>query len=483
MVKSDGTKKNFAFQLLYQFVLLVLPLITAPYLTRTLSKDGLGTYSYVYSIAYYFVVFANLGIMRHGQRIIATKRDDEIGLRVTFWSLYCAHLLTSLIGLFGYVFFFLKWGGDDKDNYLVQTLYVASAIFDVTWFFYGVERFKGVLFKNLFFKIIETILIFTLVKDVDDLWIYTIIVSSSILLGQIWVFLQAVCNIKPIRFSARDFLQHWKPLLVLSLSVIAISLYTMFDKTLLGVITNKENVALYNYSEKIIHIPKTIIGVIGTVLFPKACRCFAANDFQGMKKYFKLSLMFTYFVGFGAVFGLMSVSKLFVSIYYGKGYEECANYIIALSPIILVVGLGDIIRTQYLIPMKKDIAFISILGINAVLNLAISTPLICVLGVYGAIIGTCTAELFGLIAVMFICREYIEFKHVFSLIIPFFVSGLLMFIVIKLISLALNKTVLDLIIQIVVGLFVFTMLLIFYALLIDKDKKSYRQMISNIFKK
>lgn len=77
MLEKENLKKNFAFQFLYQIVVLVIPMILSPYLTRTLQETSLGIYSYVYSIAYYFVVVANLGISRHGQRIIAQSRDDH----------------------------------------------------------------------------------------------------------------------------------------------------------------------------------------------------------------------------------------------------------------------------------------------------------------------------------------------------------------------------------------------------------------------
>ncbi len=483
MVKAESTKKNLIFQYLYQIVMLVLPLVTAPYVTRTLSKTDLGTYSYIESIVSYFSIFACLGISRHGQRIIATKKDDDIELRKTYWSLYTCHFITSIIAIVAYLGFASIWGGNDKTIYYIQCITLLGTLFDVTWFFYGIERFKSVLIKNFVFKIIYTILLFLLIKSPDDFWIYALMICLSNFLGQIWVFIQSIKLVKPIRFGTEDFLKHWKPLLILSISVIAVSLYTVFDKTLLGAMTTKENVALYNYSEKIISIPKTMIGVIGTVLFPKACRCFAKGDNGGMKKYFRISLLITYFIGIGAIFGLLGISDLFVNEYYGVDYAECGNLIKAMSILILVVGLGDIVRTQILIPMKKDVTYISILVANAVINIALSAVLIPVLGIYGAIIGTASAELFGLIAVMFVCRKYINFKQVVLLLIPFTIAGLAMWGGIMLINNYYSNSIKALIVQVLVGLIIYCIICGIYFLLIDKDKKEYRQRISNIFNK
>ena len=58
-VQREGVKKNFLYQFIYQSLLLIIPLIISPFLTRTLGDTSLGNYSYVNSIAYYFVLFAN----------------------------------------------------------------------------------------------------------------------------------------------------------------------------------------------------------------------------------------------------------------------------------------------------------------------------------------------------------------------------------------------------------------------------------------
>ena len=84
---AQSLKGNFIFQSLYQVITLVIPFIVAPYLTRVLGSNNLGIYTYVGSIASYFVILANLGISKHGQRIIASRRNDNIELRKAFWSL------------------------------------------------------------------------------------------------------------------------------------------------------------------------------------------------------------------------------------------------------------------------------------------------------------------------------------------------------------------------------------------------------------
>lgn len=480
-IKVQSTKKNFIFQFLYQVVILVIPLITAPYLTRKLGDTALGVYSYTYSIAYYFVVFAMLGISRHGQRIIAARRDNNSFLRKTFWSLYLVHAAFSILALAAYFLFVVFFGGDYRIVYYIQAFYVASALFDITWLFYGLENFQSVVIKNFIVKIAECALIFCLIKTSEDLWLYTLIMACSLCAGQFVMLPQAIRYVKPTKFGWSDIKEHFKPLFVLFIAVVAATLYTVFDKTLLGIMSTKEDVAYYEYSNKIINIPKTIIGVICTVMFPRACACIAKGDTKNAQKYMDYSLHFTCFLGLGSIFGLAGISNLFAGLYYGESFAVCGNVIIALSPNIFIIELGNIIRTQYMVPNHMDKELIICYIINAILNLILSIALIPVLGIYGAVVGTIAAEMCGIIFQLILCRKFLPFKKVILTMIPYAIFGVAMFWIIYVIRLYFNSGWWDLLLQIAVGGGVYCIICAIYLLLFSPIKKNLRKMIHSIF--
>ena len=481
ILKKESLSKNLVFQFLYQGLILVIPLILSPYLTRTLQETALGIYSYTNSIAYYFVILSLLGISRYGQRIISQSADDETLLRKNFWSLFIVHILNSLVVLLVYVFCVLVFTKEDKLIYLIQGFYVASALFDITWLFYGLENFRSVVIKNTVVKIVECILIFTFVHSPTDLWKYTVISTMGLLLGQVVMIPQAIHLVPWIWFTRKDMERHIKPLLVFSISVIAVSLYTVFDKTLLGLLTNKENVAFYEYSNKIITIPKTIIGVVGTVMFPRACRLAAQEDFQGQKKYIGYSFFLTSVIGMGSIMGLIAVGKQFAVLYFGKNFAVCGNVIIALSPLIYIIGIGDIIRTQYMIPNHMDKQFNICILLNALVNIILSTSLIPVVGIYGAVIGTVSAELFGIVFQLIICREFIQIKDILNTAIPCWVSGVVMFGIIKLLQMCVGNRMLGLGLEILVGMLVYCGLVVGYIIVYQKEL--YKAIIHKIIKK
>lgn len=434
-MKQESLKKNFLFQTLYQVVILVIPLIIAPFLTRTLGSEALGVYSYTNSIAYYFLLFVNLGISRHGQRIISSRKDNEKILRKTFWSLYFVHSIVALLVFCVYSLFCLFFSGEYQQYYWIQILYVASAAFDITWLFYGLENFKSVVLKNTFIKVLECALVFIFLRTSDDLWIYMLIMSGSILLGQAIMIPQAICIVKPIKFSLKDMLEHLKPMVVLFVSVIASTLYTVFDKTLIGLMSDKINdVAFYEYASKIINIPKTILAVVGTVMFPRACKAAALEDFNNQKKYIHKSFFVVAIFGSAFMFGLAAVAKKFVIIYYGNDFSDCGSIIMAMTPLLLIILFGDILRSEYLIPSKRDIAYIVGICLSAVLNILLSIFLIPKLGIFGAVVGTLSAESFNTIYEFFLSRKMINIKLFLKNTLPFIVIGLLMFIIVYIID-------------------------------------------------
>ena len=133
-------KKNYLYNLIYQILILILPIITVPYVSRCLGADGVGQYSFTYSIAYYFMIFALLGINNHGNRTIAKSRETKESLSKSFWSLYLFQLISSGLALVIYLAFTLLFMQEYKTIALIQSLYVLSCMFDVNWFFFGTEK-------------------------------------------------------------------------------------------------------------------------------------------------------------------------------------------------------------------------------------------------------------------------------------------------------------------------------------------------------
>ena len=326
----NRTKKNISYNMLYQVIILLIPLITAPYLSRTLGKEGIGIYTYTNSIAYYFVLISMLGLTNYGNRLIAQTRDYKVKLSETFSEIYTMQIIISIFSLicFGSLIFIMS--EEYRNIYLIQFMYVSSALFDVSWFFYGIEQFKKVLIRNAVLRVIMLIGIFIFVKNENDVWKYTFIMAFGTLISQVylWFGLKKEVNYRIPNF--RKVIFHLKPNIVLFIPVVAVSLYRTMDKVMLGALSTMNETGLYENANKIVTIPLSLIVAIGTVMMPKISNLFVKGEKNKILIYLRDSMQLISALSFAMCFGMAAISERFAPLYFGKEFTECGELILYL---------------------------------------------------------------------------------------------------------------------------------------------------------
>lgn len=133
-----------------------------------------------------------------------------------------------------------------------------------------------------------------------------------------------------------------------------------------------------------------------------------------------------------------------------------------MCPLILIIGIGETIRSQYIYPLKMDKTMVIVLSLNAVINLALSALLIPLFAINGVILGTLAAEFTGVSIEMFLARKYVSIKWLLSECVPFATIGVIMFMCIKTVSKISGTGWLSLGIQIITGIIVYCFLTFFY---------------------
>ena len=173
--------KNYLYNLMYQILIILLPLVTASYLARVLGAAGNGIYIYTYTIANYFVLFGSLGISMYGQREIAYLQNDKTKMKKTFIELVTFRFITIFIASIIYYFFFMK-NGEYAVYYRILFFELLAGAFDISWFFQGMEDFKKTVLRNIIVRLVSVALIFIFVKEPSDLNKYLIIYAFADLL-------------------------------------------------------------------------------------------------------------------------------------------------------------------------------------------------------------------------------------------------------------------------------------------------------------
>ena len=166
--------KNYIYTALYQLIIVINPIITMPYKARTLGPDNIGIYSYVISVYQYLLLFSAIGINVYGRREIAYVKDDKEKTSKLLYELIILKLILSMLTI---LIFYLSFGFTSKYifYYLIFIPDLLFNIFDLTWFYQGLEQFKKISIINVISKTINIFFAFIFIKTENDLLNYFII--------------------------------------------------------------------------------------------------------------------------------------------------------------------------------------------------------------------------------------------------------------------------------------------------------------------
>lgn len=360
--------ENFIYHSLFQIVAILVPIIITPHLSRTIGADGIGDYSYTYTIGTYFAMFCLLSMNTYGNRECAFVRDDKNRLSRVFWEVYGVQIFTSVIAILAFVMYILLFANKCKDYLWIQTIYIVGCALDVTWLFYGLEKFKKIVFRNIVIKVLMMFSILTLVKTSNDTWIYVLIMASAILLSQLilWPFvIKEVDFVRPSWRSVRDRI--W-PVARISGPQLSYYIYMGINKLLLANMVSMSSVAFLSNSEGMSRLPAGVVTALTTVLLPRVSNLYAKGDIDRGKAFIQGSMRLTLFVAFPCAFGLSAIADKMVPWYYGDEFTVCGPMIQYMAFIVIIIAWAEVLQTQYLLPMKKDRVLLQ----SALLGIAVS---------------------------------------------------------------------------------------------------------------
>lgn len=384
--------KNFIFNVGYQLIMYLFPLITAAYISRVLGAEKLGTYSYVSSIVTICGMFCLLGISNYGNREIAKIRDDYEIRCNTFSEIFSLQLILSGIVIFFYCLAIYIYNTEYKTLFIIEILNLFAIGLDVSWFFFGMERFKITLTRNFFVKCISMLLIVVFVRSSNDLPIYTIIMCLSSLLSQVFLLIVSKQLVAFKFIIGKSLIKHLKPCLVLFVPVIAFSIYRVMDKTMIGLFSTKTELGYYENAERIINIPIMVISALGTVMLPYMAHSIHNNNETEYKKTIKESMHLATIIATFSTIGLMILGNDIAILLYGYTFLKSGLLISILSVTIIASGWANVLRTQYLIPKSMDKVYVVSTIVGAVVNFLCNIIFINLYGAVGACIGTILAE-------------------------------------------------------------------------------------------
>ncbi len=462
---KKSVAKNYIFNLLYQLLTIVTPLITTPYVARVLGVENNGIYGYTWSIVTYFVLFGSLGTALYGQREIAYIQNDRKKQTNVFWEILSIKTIAYLIVIIAFYLMFCL-NGDYSLFYKILVIELVANLIDISWFFQGNEEFDKTVIRNMIVKITGLVCVFLFVKNENDLWKYFLIYVLSDLLGNLSLWIYVPRYLEKSNKKKLHLKKHVKPIILLFLPQISVQIYAVLDKTMLGQLTKSmSEVAYYDQAQKIIKALLLVVSAMSTVMCSRVANSYAKNKINDVKKYLKQSVSMVWLIATPLVFGVFAVASEIVPIYFGNGYDAVIPLMCATSLILIGIGLNNVTGIQYLIQAGKQNIFTLSVTVGAVINVILNLVLIKLFGTIGAVYSSIISEFVILAIQLFYTKEVITIKDIIYSSIKYLVSGIVMFIVVILLGKILTPGLISLCIKIIIGALIYCS-----SLLVMKDK-------------
>ena len=453
-------KTNYIYNLAHQVISIILPLITTPYISRMLGSNGVGIYSYAMSITTYFILFGTLGISLYGQREIAYNQNSKSKRSKIFWELFVFRLITMVISM-AIFFFMFAYKGEYHVYFRILLLEMLANIFDISWFYYGLEDFKKIAIRNILIEIVAALSLFVFVKDSSDTSIYVFIYSVRTLLIGILTWI-GVHNLIELPKKLEVF-RHFKKTIYLFIPQVAIQIYTVLDKTMIGAILNDmDEVGYYEQSQKIIKAMLVLVTGVTTVMMPRIASFYSENRKDKIIEYMNKTFKFVFMFTIPLMFGTIVVSDTFAPMFFGVGFEKVPTIMKILSAIIIFISISNITGNQYLLSVKREKEYTISVIVGAIVNVILNYILIRYYKSYGAAIATVIAELCVTVVQLYFVRKDFKLRDIFRGSIHYWIAGIIMFFVCLFLDAQLEHLMMSVIVETCFGIIVYFVLLLLF---------------------
>ncbi len=455
-MKKNKVSINYLYNMAYQVLTFLTPIVTAPHLAKTLGAENLGIYNYTYSIVYWFILFGTMGISLYGSKEIAKVSDDREKLSKKFSEIFSLQILCTIISLTIFYIVFSIFNFEYKIVFLLQGVMLIPSALEITWLYTGLENFKKTIIRGFIIKILLVLGIIFLIKNQNDLHFYVIFLAAMNTIGSLMIW-KGIKKILDFRIpKLRDIIRHFQQNIILFIPQISATVYSVFDQTMIGLLYNNvSEVGFYSQAHKLINMVLYIVTTIGAVMLPNIVRKRKEHDDDKVKEVTNFTFKIALFLSIPMAIGFSVVAPYFIPWFLPIEFSKVAYIICWLSPIIIFMALSNVLGVQYLIPMDKSKKYTISVTSGCFINLILNACLIWKFGAYGAAIASCITE-FGVLIIQYcFVKKDFNFNGVIKKVFKYLCVGIIMGLIVLIIGIMRGPGVITNLIQVIVGIIVY----------------------------
>ena len=424
--------------------------------------DGIGHVDFFQSIMQYVLLITSLGIPMYAIKEIAKSREDHILRNRTLVEIFSLQIILSIIAYF--IVFLLSFTvpeiRSDRLLFYILSISIFFNAIGCDWFFQGIEDFKYITIRSIIVKIISLCFLFLLVHTREDIYNYAFIIVFGSMGGNIFNFIRICKTIDfPIEYAGINPIKHLKPAMHVFVLTFITTIYVQLNSIMLGFISDDKSVGLFTSASKISHLLLIVGTTLSTTMLPRMSNLIAQKRDEDFKKMCGVLIQFIIMVSMPLSMGLMVTSGEIIHIFCGYSYEESILTLKILAPIVLIIGLSNVLGLQILFPAGKVDIVIKATAMGALSNVILNVFMIPLYKHNGAAISTLCAETIVTVSMIIMTREFFSFKKVFHPLLNYLIASIIMFVTLLTIPRIASDDISNLFFNFLVGVTIYLSLL------------------------
>lgn len=465
---------NVIYNVFYQIIYIGTQLFITSYTSQVLGASGVGEYTLVNAYANYAILFAKLGMDRYASREIAYYKDDKKRISKLFREILCLRGITFSIVGFAYFVLFFVFQIDNANSIKISLIMILSYAIDISWLYMGIEDMKAIVLKNCIVRVVSVLLIGCFIKNEYQVTECIVIMMGTVALGNILLWVNIPVFIKKIKVKAniKDIIYHLKESFKLFIPEVAIQVYVVLDKVILGNISGEYQLGLYEASYKMVDITRVIqAAVIATT--PTLAYYISCDKEEEFKNIAEHTFQLANFIAIPACAGIMGVAYNLVPWFFGKDFFSVVNMMYLSALFILTKSWSSVLGDQILMVTKLQKYYTRGVVAGAVLDIVLNFILVYKYQAVGVLIASIIAEYVGMFIMLIAVKRKLGFsitKLYCGTVKYILCAGIMGFIIHK-IGLLFSSSILTTFLQIVCGITIYIL-----ELLLLRDK-----LLKNIF--
>jgi len=423
-----SVKNSVFYNVILAISQVFFPLITFPYLARTLGPEHIGALNFAESIAKYFVMLAALGIPIYGIREIAKVQDDSLKRTFVFSEIFLINFICTvcLSVVFLILVILVPQLNRDATLFYWTIGFYFFQVFYLEWFFNGMNEFRFIAIRQFVIRFFFIVFVFLFIKNKFDYINYMILqFGLNVLLTFINLnYLRKIISIHDISYKSLEIKKHVKPLLYLFLTIFSISIYFSMDTILLGFLADNESVGYYSTALKLNKLIIAIFSAITVAIFPSLIHLYQKGEVDHFKELIKQVFFVLVSLSIPLVIVIIFCAPEIVHVLFSQSFDRAIVPLQITAPLIIIVSLSSIFGFQVLSALSKDreILYSAIFGM--IVSIVLSIVLVPRLKEIGEAVTILLTELTVSVSFIYYTKKYIKIGGFTKLFYKLFISGL-----------------------------------------------------------